>query len=180
MVGIIEGQLGLTPTGRPGKSIPSIIEKLKRESIRLSQIQDIAGCRIVVADVPEQDAVARRIAEVFENATIIDRRTRPSHGYRAVHIVVRIDGFAVEVQIRTLLQHLWAEYSEILSDLVDKGLKYGGGPEDFRENLVNVSQLVANLEAIPAGMGSPEREALRLKVIELFGRFVPELERFRR
>ena len=117
---------------------------------------------------------------MFEDATIIDRRARPSHGYRAIHIVVRIAGVPVEVQIRTLLQHLWAEYSEILSDLVDKGLKYGGGPKDFRENLTSASEMVASLEATSAGVGSPEREALRLKVIELFGRFIPGLEKFRR
>ncbi len=33
------------PSGRPAKSTTAIIEKLKRESIRLSQFQDIAGCR---------------------------------------------------------------------------------------------------------------------------------------
>lgn len=44
-VGTIRDELNLSPTGRPAKSTGSIIDKLKRESIRLSQIQDIAGCR---------------------------------------------------------------------------------------------------------------------------------------
>jgi (p)ppGpp synthase/HD superfamily hydrolase len=46
----IRQDLRLVPTGRPAKSTSSIIDKLDRESIRLSQIQDIAGCRIVVSD----------------------------------------------------------------------------------------------------------------------------------
>lgn len=51
VVGVIQNQLGLEPTGRPAKSTTSISEKLRRESIRLTQIQDIAGCRLVVPDV---------------------------------------------------------------------------------------------------------------------------------
>src|SRR3954451_14764163 len=44
----VQAVLGVPITGRPAKSTASIIEKLNRESIRLSQIQDIAGCRVVV------------------------------------------------------------------------------------------------------------------------------------
>ena len=32
--------------------------------------------------------------------------------------------------MRTSLQHLWAELSEKLSDIVDSAIKYGGGDED--------------------------------------------------
>ena len=54
VVGVISKQLGLEPTGRPAKSTTSIAEKLQRESIRLTQIQDIAGCRVVVSDIPHK------------------------------------------------------------------------------------------------------------------------------
>ena len=46
VVGLVRGRLRLEPTGRPAKSTSSIVDKLRRESIRLTQIQDIAGCRI--------------------------------------------------------------------------------------------------------------------------------------
>jgi putative GTP pyrophosphokinase len=36
-------RLDLEPTGRPAKSTDSLVEKLRRESIRLVQVQDIAG-----------------------------------------------------------------------------------------------------------------------------------------
>ncbi|SRR6266496_656574 len=55
VVGKIRDQLGLEPTGRPAKSTTSIIDKLQRETIRLSQMQDIAGCRIVVPLLASQD-----------------------------------------------------------------------------------------------------------------------------
>src|SRR3990172_1801415 len=50
----IREQLKLEPTGRPAKSTTSLIEKLQRESIRLSQVQDVAGRGVVVAAVVEQ------------------------------------------------------------------------------------------------------------------------------
>jgi len=43
VVSAIGNELSLQPTGRPAKSTTSITDKLLRESIRLSQIQDIAG-----------------------------------------------------------------------------------------------------------------------------------------
>jgi len=49
------------PTGRV-KSTSSIVDKLRRETIRLSQIQDIAGCRIVVTDTLAQNLVLMRLA----------------------------------------------------------------------------------------------------------------------
>src|SRR5436190_931531 len=53
----IHDQLGLEATGRPAKSTSSIIGKLRRESIRLSQMQDIAGCSLIVTNVITQDSV---------------------------------------------------------------------------------------------------------------------------
>jgi ppGpp synthetase/RelA/SpoT-type nucleotidyltranferase len=34
----------------------------------------------------------------------------------------------VEIQVRILMQHWWAELSEKLSDTIDPEIKYGGGP----------------------------------------------------
>src|SRR5712664_1005208 len=53
----IRAVLGLEATGRPAKSTTSIVEKLQRESIRLTQIQDIAGCRIIVPRIVEQQTI---------------------------------------------------------------------------------------------------------------------------
>ena len=62
----IREKLELRPTGRPEKSTASIIDKLRRESIRLSQIQDIAGCRIVVTDTDKQDRVVGSLRPFFQ------------------------------------------------------------------------------------------------------------------
>lgn len=134
------------PTGRPAKSTGSIVEKLRRESIRLSQMQDIAGCRVVVADVLEQEHSVALLRTTFLGATVIDRRENPSHGYRAVHIVPEISGMPIEIQVRTSLQHMWAELSEKSSDVVDPMIKYGGGPALWQTVLAKTSQLVARYE----------------------------------
>jgi len=141
-------QHGKFPTGRLAKSTASIVEKLRRESIRLSQMQDIAGCRVVVTDVVEQEQFVASLRTVFPGASVIDRRDKPSYGYRAVHIIAEIAGKPVEIQVRTALQHMWAEFSEKSSDVLDPAIKYGGGPSAWRSLLMGVSKVVADYEEI--------------------------------
>ncbi len=147
---VVQGmsQQGLLPTGRPAKSTGSIVEKLRRESIRLSQMQDIAGCRVVVTGVVEQERVIASLTAVFHEASVMDRREKPSYGYRAVHIIANIFGKPVEIQVRTALQHGWAEVSEKASDVVDATIKYGGGPEFLRSRLSGSSEAVADYEKL--------------------------------
>lgn len=161
---------GLAVSGRPAKSTTSIIEKLNRESIRLSQIQDIAGCRAVVAKLREQDPVVKAIAAVFNTVTVIDRRLKPSHGYRAVHLVVREGGKAIEVQIRTEGQHVWAEICEKYADIIDPALKYGGGPPIARRRLDINSLFFARVDELQEASGDEElaiKDEIRRLIAEL-------------
>lgn len=149
VVRIIRGQSGfLELAGRPAKSTSSIIEKLLRENTRLSQVQDIAGCRIVVDGIQEQDRVVALLNKAIPSVSVKDRRKFPSFGYRAVHLIVRTSGKLVEVQIRTKLQHGWAELSEKYSDKKDPTIKYGGGPKEIRENLDELSDLLRGCEEL--------------------------------
>ncbi len=141
-------QRGGLPTGRLAKSTVSIADKLRRESIRLSQMQDIAGCRIVVGNVVEQEKLVALLKTDFPGATLIDRRDHPSHGYRAVHIIAEISGKPIEIQVRSSLQHLWAEVSEKSSDVLDPTIKYGGGSDSWRDFLTKSSQSVASYEEL--------------------------------
>jgi len=141
----IRTELGLDPVGRE-KTNTSIIDKLRRQSIRLSQIQDIAGCRIVVADISKQEEALERLKALFPDVDLDDRRERPSHGYRAVHVIVRIDGKSIEIQVRTSLQHWWAELSEKFSDLIDPAIKYGGGNAEALDSLSVASDEIIKVE----------------------------------
>lgn len=50
------------------------------------------------------------------------------------------------MQVRTRLQHLWAQLSEWLSDGIDPAIKYGGGEPDVQEQLSEFSRLVESFE----------------------------------
>lgn len=146
----IKSTTGIDVSGRPAKSTTAIVDKLARESIRLSQMQDIAGCRIVVADMETQNALASKLSALFIDADISDRREKPSHGYRAIHIIVHHADRAVEIQVRTQLQHLWAEHSEKLADKFGIAVKYDGGPEDIRQRLEVLSKGIGFVEHLEA------------------------------
>lgn len=146
VVRAVREELHLGCTGRPAKSTSSIVEKLRRESIRLTQMQDIAGCRIVVSDASTQQKAIETLVRRFPTHALIDRRARSSHGYRAVHVVVTSDGKQVEIQLRTVLQHQWAELSEKLSDMLDPTIKYGGGDTEIRAFLSRMAAWVAAVE----------------------------------
>jgi ppGpp synthetase/RelA/SpoT-type nucleotidyltranferase len=68
----------------------------------------------------EQDHLVSQIAGLFPGAKKVDRRKRPSHGYRAVHLIVSVERRVVEIQVRTAMQDLWAQAMERLADKVGR------------------------------------------------------------
>jgi putative GTP pyrophosphokinase len=178
-------QRGMFPTGRLAKSTVSIAEKLRRESIRLSQMQDIAGCRVVVVNVLEQERCVGSLKTDFPGASVIDRRDNPSHGYRAVHIIAEKLGKPIEIQVRSALQHLWAEVSEKSSDVLDPTIKYGGGTDSWRTFLTKSSESVAAYEvleevyskaAASKEVADASHERFKKAVAELREHHIPEHE----
>lgn len=137
---------GFEASQRPAKSTQAILEKLRRQATHLGKIQDIAGCRITVPDMAAQDAALHALQERFPGSALKDRRDVPSHGYRAVHLVVKQDAWRIEIQIRTALQNRWALLSERMADRFGNDVKYGGGPTEIRGLLEDAAQCVAELE----------------------------------
>lgn len=127
--------LGYAPTTRT-KTTSVLIEKLRRETgMKLKGVQDIAGARIVAdCSRDEQDEIVRRIVAEFADSArppkVKDRRTEPSAGYRAVHVVVTVQDVPVEIQVRTWRQDQWAQIVESLGDKWGRGLRYGAEPDD--------------------------------------------------
>lgn len=149
----VESILGITlkyqVTGRPSKSTVAIIEKLRRGTVRLSQMQDIAGCRIVTPSIVSQDRCVRDANLMLGGVVVDDKRERPIHGYRAVHVIYQGHGRPVEIQIRTKLQHAWAEISEKISDVYGHSIKYGSGAPwalDFLSRLSLITQQLENVQ----------------------------------
>lgn len=122
-----------------------------------------------MTDVADQERVVGLLVGALPHATVADRRAQPSHGYRAVHVIAKVSGLPVEIQVRTSLQHLWAELSEKLSDVVDPSLKYGGGPDEAKRMLSDAAEAVAGLEE-----NEVELSDLRLRVERLAEARLPE------
>src|SRR3989338_5455960 len=134
------------------KRVPSIIKKLNREysdkkaTMKLTQMQDIAGCRAVVSDVSlakklylghyiKGDIKHKRVNEK-------DYITNPKKdGYRSIHLIYRyhsdkkgrinFNGLLIEVQIRSKLQHIWATAIETVDFFTRQAIKSNQDEEDL-------------------------------------------------
>lgn len=122
------------------KQLYSIVAKLRRGHSRLWSIDDIAGCRAVVERETDVNALVLQLATARVKR-VRDYRQRDRNGYRAVHLtLVNEGGQAVELQLRTEIQHVWAGLSERRAALVGHAVKYGGGPPAEQEQLVGLSK----------------------------------------
>src|SRR5262249_2365128 len=102
---MIETELGERsprPTHR-FKRIDRNLHKLDRQpTMRLSQMEDIGGWRVVFAALWQVRAVQERISQRWrrshELVKVIDYIDAPKRdGYRCVHLIVRRDGCLIEV-----------------------------------------------------------------------------------
>ena len=134
------GRLGIgRPDGGRLKRPESVIAKLERDPhIRLSRMQDIAGCRLVTDSKAEQDEVYALLQTEFDIYRAYDIRQTPHSGYRAAHVVIRSENRFVEVQVRTQNQREWARLSE-QATAYDTSVKYGGGDVAIRQALDDLS-----------------------------------------
>ncbi len=132
------------------KRLPTMLGKLVREpTMQLSTMQDIGGCRAVLASVDEIRRVERRLKRNRQPLRYYDYITTPRpSGYRGVHVIVAYpdqDGTdrAIEMQLRTRTMHEWAITVERLSGRLDVDLKSGRGPREVLELLGAVSEAMA-------------------------------------
>jgi ppGpp synthetase/RelA/SpoT-type nucleotidyltranferase len=148
MIALFHKTLELDPAtyfigGRPLKTVEAITAKLVRGKTRLHKMQDIAGTRIVVPTLEAQEIVMGIVLAMFgarEGVVAKDTREKGDQwGYRAVHIVARLDGRLAEVQVRTKNQDSWAQVVESIDRSHRWDLKHGIGPTDWIEWLITLS-----------------------------------------
>jgi putative GTP pyrophosphokinase len=71
-------------------------------------------------------------------------------GYRGVHLVFKCkNGFSIELQIRTQIQHAWATAVETMGTFLDYSLKSSEGPEEWLDFFALASSAFAVLESTP-------------------------------
>lgn len=142
------------PTAR-AKTVGAILRKLVRRQTRLNRMEDIAGCRAVLASVEDvfelRDLIFARWIDVVVHDYVANPR---STGYRAVHVVVKEDGRPVEIQLRTERQNFWADEVEAAAGRLGYQLKDGEGPDE----LLQYFALGAEVLAVRDSGGEPDEE----------------------
>lgn len=129
------------------KKAPQIVRKLRASHTRLSTLDDIAGCRLVVDGLSEVQSVAALFTAQLEIRTAKDMITVPSPlGYRAIHLLCRVEGRRVEIQLRTLRQHRWAEMVEAHDRDSGDDAKHGNAPPSVIERFRVLSNVLATLD----------------------------------
>lgn len=186
------------------KRVPSIYAKLRRfPTMKLSQMQDIGGARVVLPSLPEVDALRdlyrHRAKHRFAGEKDYVRNPKTS-GYRSIHLVYRYrsdrketyNGLHVELQLRTRRQHAWATAVETVGTFLGQSLKSSEGREDWLRFFELVGSGFALAEGAPAGPNVPAARtelvteirdaAMRLQVrqkLEAFRRVLAVTEKHR-
>ncbi len=139
------------------KSVDSLDRKLSRIDRKynaLSDVTDLVGVRVIVFFEEDIDAVARviRSAFVVDDANSVDKSSvadPAKFGYKSLHFVVSMSevrlglpenaayrNLCAEIQIRTVLQHGWAEIEH------DLGYKYENAPTDIKRRFARAASFL--------------------------------------
>ncbi|HST56179.1 MAG TPA: RelA/SpoT domain-containing protein [Solirubrobacteraceae bacterium] len=143
--GLVNGRTDVT---QRLKRRNTIIDKLTREpTMEVTQFHDIGGVRALLPSLTHVYAVSRRLRKTWTVVRIRDYIANPKpSGYRALHLIVRRDDYAIEVQLRTIRQDAWANQVEDDGRQIGVGLKFGAGATDIHDYYVAMSEAFAYLD----------------------------------
>ena len=162
------------PTGivvQRQKRRESIELKLRdNPAMKLSQMQDLGGCRAILSDVGKVGEVIALFANSRMKHEIIRTfdyiREPKTSGYRGVHLVYRYrsdsersrayDGLRIEMQLRTALQHAWATAVEVAGTFRGEALKSGHGSSGWLRFFRLMGSEIALTEECPPVPGVPK------------------------
>ncbi len=150
------------------KRMPTIISKLGRLPwLKLSRMQDVGGCRVILPTADEAFWLATDYADSkirHEWVGFKDYINDPrSSGYRGLHLVYgyhserRPDwhGLKTEIQIRSQLQHQWATAVETVGTFTRNDLKSSIGDSDWLRFFALMSAVIALKENAPPVPDTP-------------------------
>ena len=161
------------------KRLESIVNKLGREPhMKLSQMQDLGGCRAIMPTVAEVDELVRIHKDARDKAPsrhelhhCKDYIANPkASGYRSVHLIYKFrtenpnhathNGQRIEVQIRSRLQHAWATAVEVVGAFRKQALKSGQGSQEWQRLFALMGSVLAKKEQRPLVPNTPDGAAL--------------------
>ncbi|HEY6895695.1 MAG TPA: RelA/SpoT domain-containing protein [Rhodocyclaceae bacterium] len=141
------------------KRTRSILAKLVREpSMRLTQMQDIGGCRAVVESIDDVYALHEKYKQsrsIHEFVAEYDYIASPKpSGYRSLHLVYRFrsnsrpeyNKLLFEIQLRTVTQHAWATAVETVGAVIGQALKSSEGEQVWLSYFQLASRALEHLE----------------------------------
>jgi len=143
------------------KRLVSIALKLDRfPSMKLSQMQDLGGCRAILKNVRNVRFVSRyylKKSNIKHHLASVDdyiSRPKPS-GYRGIHLVYRyysdkqkqvFNGMKIEMQLRSKYQHAWATAVETVGMFSGQALKSSLGSQDWQRFFALMGSAIAMRE----------------------------------
>jgi len=168
------------------KRVPSIIKKLRRkqtQTMNLSQMQDIGGCRTVLSDAE----MVKKLVGIYKKSRGLKhkrvnekdyvQKPKPD-GYRSVHLMYRYksdkkstyDGLLIEIQIRSKIQHAWATAVETVDLFTKQAIKSNEGREDWMDFFKLLASAFAKMEGEFSVPGCPiDAQELHDKIKEKVG-----------
>ena len=159
------------------KRKPQIVRKLNRLSVRLTQLQDIGGCRIILEKNQDVDQVLAQLKSKVEamrdlaitRVTDYREKGRDITGYRAVHVLLERNKRKLELQLRSRIQHYWAESIERTSVIYGRHLKEGEGDPTVISYFQNLSDAFYEIESgrAPSARACIEIDSLKQQTEEL-------------
>ena len=127
------------------KRTNSIIRKLQRKNnygMDLTRMSDIAGLRLIVNNMEDQNLVINIIKSQLSIEKIYDYRDSDQN-YRSVHLVSKVNDKFIEIQIRTVAQQTWADESEGFGEHAKQGF-YSEQVGEYLKILSNVVHKIDN------------------------------------
>ncbi len=163
------GRKGLTAARL--KRMSSIRKKLRGMSINLNRIQDLGGCRSILASMDDVRSLVQDLVSDFGPHVLhkqSDHITKPkAGGYRSHHLIFRYGaeradasfaGRLIELQIRSRLQHSWATAVEAIGLFNGDDLKGGNGDPNWLRFFELIASELAIAENCPELDGAPSHE----------------------
>lgn len=165
------------------KRLESIHKKLAgKPTMRMTQMQDIAGCRAIFSKLKDVYTLANeyktsRFDHKFRNEKDYIANPKPD-GYRCYHLVYEYrgtreetaaySGLRVEVQIRSKMQHAWATAVEAVGIFTKQALKSNQGSQDWLRFFSLMGSAIAAIERTPPVPDTPsEKDKLIAEISQL-------------
>lgn len=151
------------------KRLESIDAKLSRHaSMRLSQMQDIGGCRAVLRNIQNVNRLANAYVTRSRSHTLKGEKdyikSPKPDGYRSRHLIYEYSGtgdkvcysdLKIEIQLRTRLQHAWATAVEAVGIFTHQALKSNQGSDDWKRFFSIMGAVIASIEECRTIPGTP-------------------------